>query len=134
MISFVLQGLPPTTNKAYASIGKGRVLTSEGRKYKQAVRLQMMELLTDSMVVEEGYWYSIDITYMFPELLTKTKGAKSPILRIDTTNREKLLVDTLSEIFGFDDACLMEVSQRKVVGANPSVHVVLEKLHAFKET
>jgi Holliday junction resolvase RusA-like endonuclease len=133
MISFTLQGLPPTTNKAYSSVRGVRILSSEGRKYKQNVRLQMLELVDASMAMVDGHWYSIDITYVFTELLTKGKNAKSPILRIDTTNREKLLVDVLSEILGFDDACLIEVRQRKKVGAEPCVHVVLEKLHAFKD-
>lgn len=134
MTSFTLQGLPPTTNKAYSTVRGMRILSAEGRKYKQDVRLQLLELVDASMSVIDGYWYSIDITYVFPELLTKGKSAKSPILRIDTTNREKLLVDTLAEVLGFDDACLMEVRQRKKVGDTPCVHVVLEKLHAFKDT
>ena len=132
MISLKLRGLPPTTNKAYATVGKSRVLTSEGKKYKQDVRLQLLEMLTAEDVVEPGYWYAIHIIYVFTSLVTKGAGAKSPILRIDTTNREKLLVDTLAEVLGFDDACLLIVNQRKAEGKEPCVYVELERLNAFK--
>lgn len=130
---FWLEGLPPTTNKAYVPVGNHLQLSTAGRHYKQDVRTQLLALVDETMVLSPDHWYGLSLTYYFPALLTKGKSAKFPMLRIDTTNREKLLVDTICEVLGVDDAIFKVVRQEKEEGPE-RVHVQLVRLHAFVDT
>lgn len=131
-MEFTLEGLPPTTNKAYVP-GRKLMLSTIGRIYKQEVRFQLLGIVDDTMLMSPDHWYGITLTYYFEALLTKTAKAKNPVLRIDTANREKLLVDTVCEVLGVDDSVILRTQLVKAVGRE-RVHIKLEKLHAFVDT
>lgn len=128
-----LEGLPPSTNSAYVYAGRQRVLSTEGKQYKQKVRLQMLQQLGGDIAIEPGHWYSVDVSVYFKALHPKTKKAKHPILLIDVANREKLLLDVLSEILGVNDAIFKKVVLEKHEDAREHVVVTISKYLPFYE-
>jgi len=98
MILHLVAHLPPTTNNAYTN-GNGhhrRVLTAEARAYKVQTAL-----IARNAAALSGWRYGIGqrlevlITLHFPDHR-----------RCDLANREKLLIDALSEALGFDDVVI----------------------------
>jgi hypothetical protein len=110
-------------------IGSGRILSTAGREFKNLARIELMKQLTGEESVNPQHWHRLTLRFFFPNLYTKTKGAKSRFVRMDTANREKITTDLLAEIFAFDDCCIKELVLTKDEGAH-GVDIVLEDLES----
>jgi Holliday junction resolvase RusA-like endonuclease len=124
--------LPPTDNHIYFNVPRGgRALTKEARKYKSLVKEKTARAaITSSLSFREHIPYRVDIT-IFVKLLSKgwPKRAKWKFQKIDTTNRTKLLLDSIAEAIGVDDRHVTQVTIRKEDDSeDPRVEVTVEEL------
>lgn len=113
MISFSLEGLPPSVNKAYVPGPYGRSkLSAEARKYKEDTLLYITQTyireLSALHYTPNTEWVAI---YVF-ELSLYT--AKNTIKKIDVSNRIKLLEDVVVNATGIDDSATITVVSSKV--------------------
>jgi len=116
--------LPPTDNHIYFNlkVGKGgiaRALTDEAKKYKRSVASTIAEIVIRSNVKIE---FHRDVPYLCIMKLffehTENKGwvegkADNRYKKIDTTNRNKLLIDAVMESLGVDDSHIHPVIKFK---------------------
>lgn len=114
--------LPPSLNNCYTN-GRGhgrRVLTAEGRKFKQEVAILLnTKPLVWLKPLPEGARIGLSLRFWF-----KTRQ------RTDISNRVKLLEDALAEALGFDD-CRVDrlfVERAGYDAAQPRCEVVVEVL------
>jgi len=112
--------MPPSINKAYVSIGRGRrKLSPEGKLFKRVFK----DLIIPFLAVDEGVIslqkeevpLKLEIRLYFKGVLNKgyPKKAKMRYKRIDLSNRLKLLEDALFESLGTDDSHVFELSMSK---------------------
>ena len=89
--------MPPTTNNAYLNIaGRGRVLSSKARAFKEtAIILAIEARKTQDWHYEAGNRLQLSLTLYF------NKNGKR-----DLSNRIKLVEDALAEALGFDDSVI----------------------------
>lgn len=116
MIHFHLSGLPPSLNHAYYTMvqrkgGKNiplRVLTTEGKKYKIAIKTELASKHQDVL----GFFkpdrpYCLVVKFFMKDLSTKTWAegkAQSRYKKVDVSNRLKLFEDALTDACGHDDS------------------------------
>jgi Holliday junction resolvase RusA-like endonuclease len=108
--------MPPSVNKAYVSIGRGRrKLSLVGRLFKQAVKDGLApHLATDEVALtfqKENLRIKLEIHLFFKSVTNKgyPKTAKNRYKRLDVSNRIKLLEDALFEALDIDDAHVFEL-------------------------
>lgn len=85
---------------------------------------------------ERVYLLSGILCFPAGELLTQgwlkvrngQRAAKSPYMKLDTTNRRKLIEDCISESIGIDDSLFWEAHLVKMVGSTPRLELVLEEM------
>lgn len=123
MIELRLDNLPPSSNQLYRSFRGGLILSSSGKKYRTQVHMELLAKLRPEHSMDKNCWHSLEFVFLFPAIYTKTAGAKSRFIRVDTSNRIKLLEDVLCEIFGVDDSCFLQSSQSKAVGKGVIVRI-----------
>jgi Holliday junction resolvase RusA-like endonuclease len=125
----VLLPMPPSVNKAYVSLRNRRILSTEGKLYKQAVRDKIGEqyALTPLPNLENTpLELSIELTFTDVENAGWSKGkAKNRYKRIDVSNRVKLLEDALFETLDVDDSLVFSLHVTKRAGADASVRVII---------
>lgn len=99
-ITFPYIDLPPSTNKAYFSRFGRRVLSSEGKKFKEATIHTFAKGIVDIRLPDtlQKIPLALKIVLEFP-LFTKAGEYK----RIDTDNKVKLVKDCVAEVLGIDD-------------------------------
>jgi Holliday junction resolvase RusA-like endonuclease len=120
--------LPPSVNKIYRSIGKGRrALTAEGKAYKRKVIDALIPELCTCPPFKENEPLHLSITLHLKALLNKgwPKKTKKRYKRIDVSNRIKLLEDALFECLGVDDCNVISLKINKVQSAQECSHVEL---------
>lgn len=115
-LDLVLGGVPPSVNKAYINMSRGRTLSTTGRRY----HVDVTNLVTLT-VFQEGLppidanqphllWVRIHLP-----IYTKPGGeAKSRYKKLDASNRIKLLEDAVCHALGIDDSCFEVVLIQKV--------------------
>ena len=123
MIELRLDKLPPSSNQLYRSFHGGLILSSSGKKYRAQVHVELLAKLLPEHSMNRNRWHSLEFVFLFPAIYTKTAGAKSRFIRVDTSNRIKLLEDVLCEIFGTDDSCFLRSTQSKAVGQGVIVRI-----------
>jgi Holliday junction resolvase RusA-like endonuclease len=111
-IRFDFPELPVSVNALYFSRGGRKILTSEGRRFKNkfisekggARDVELMSFQADPEAPYELHlWF-----YMLPEKLYsqtygKDKRVKSPFRDVDTSNMIKLVEDCISGLVGIRD-------------------------------
>jgi len=99
-IQFPPIGLPPSTNKAYFSRFGRRVLSAEGKKFKEATIHTFAKGIVDVQLPEDLQKTALvlKIVLEFP-IYTKAGDFK----RVDTDNRVKLVKDCVAQVLGIDD-------------------------------
>ena len=91
--------MPPSVNHLYVTARHGRrVLSTEGRKYKQAVKADLVPL------ENAPEWLVLKIVLYMP---LRYKNGK--VRRFDVSNRIKILEDALCEGMGIDDSRVREL-------------------------
>mgnify|MGYP001766381375 CR=1 FL=1 len=128
MISFSLQGLPPSDNHAYENIpvrmirgkpvGGGRRLTEEGRTYKVETTNYIARHYTQDLArFKKNTPYILWCVFYFDHLENKgwPKKTDTRYKKIDGINHTKLLFDVLAELTGCDDSTFMDaiISKRE---------------------
>ena len=116
--------LPPTDNNVYFNLkvrsgGIARALTDKAKNYKRSVASAIAEL---AVRCEYKVKFDKDVPYLCLMKLffedTENKGwmkgkAENRYKRVDTTNRNKLLIDSIMEAIGVDDSHIHPVIKFK---------------------
>ena len=101
--------VPPTDNHIYSNVGRARFLTSTAKKYKKMVANEVAKLAV-TCDPDAGFHEDVPYEIILQLYLDKVENsgwaqgkAKSRYKRIDTTNRQKLVIDGVMEGIGVDD-------------------------------
>jgi len=120
MIKVWLEGVPPTTNTAYATVHGHRVLSSKGKKYKAETKTALAAGFPREMnFFKSNTPYLICIRFYFPDVENKTwftGKAESRYKHFDLSNCVKLLEDCLKDAAGIDDSQHMRIVLDKQKG------------------
>lgn len=114
---------PPTTNHAYATVttrgGARRVKSAAARNYA----------LVAQVLTKRVHPFPI---FTIRDRIAITIALHPPdARRFDIANREKILVDAISSVLGFDDSQVDRITiERKNVDAAGKVIVTITALHA----
>jgi len=118
--------MPPTTNLAYINVrGRGRVLSSEARAFKDAASWAAYKARKGSdWKYVKGTRLSLSLELHF------ARGGKR-----DLSNRVKLLEDALAEALGFDDSAIdrLEIVRASSSAAKEFCTVKLEPFPAEQQ-
>lgn len=120
-----IEGVPPTTNKAYFDmvVKKGkkyvpvRTLTAEGKAYKTLVRTHIAKAW-GSHKIPGNRPLSLVVKLSFPNIENKgwPDKAEQRYKKLDVSNRIKLLEDALSDAIAVDDRQFFSVFFYKLKG------------------
>ena len=124
-------GLPPSTNRLYINARGRRVLSSDGKKYKRKIAMQVAQEFPEVGPFENSDAFSLEIELCF-EVLTRSKTAKNRYKRFDVSNRVKVLEDALCESLGIDDSQVMMLCVTKTHTTDPEKTLV--RLRKLSET
>jgi len=129
--------MPPSDNKLYwPNKHGGLTLTSDGIKYKRYVSAQIAQVVafqaTAGWDFIQNVPYEFFLAVYFKRIETQVwiKGNRSGqrYLRVDVGNRQKLVVDALSEAIGVDDRHLSsEVLKKRLDPDNPRMVALLRE-------
>jgi Holliday junction resolvase RusA-like endonuclease len=115
-LDLTLPGVPPSVNKAYVNMARGRTLSKVGRLYHigvtDAVTLYVLQAAHPPMDPDQPHmlWVRVHLP-----IYTKPGGeAKSRYKKLDASNRIKLLEDAVCHALGIDDSCFEVVLVQKV--------------------
>ncbi len=118
--------LPPTTNNAYANVGRRRVKTAAARAYARRVGLiAWAEAKAARLAPGPADWLAVEARVWFPDRR-----------RRDVANCEKLLVDAICAVLGVDDS-RVAVNDFRLGGydpVRPRVEVTVRVLGAEEVT
>lgn len=126
--------LPPSSNKIYYGSVNGRRLTDTGRTYKTAlVRWLSKEIAKSGLTMfRDDVPYEVRLLFAFEQKDVLTKGwpkkAKSRFKKADTTNLDKLVLDSLALAIGVDDCAFFDVQLSKAISHNPGVSIFIQEL------
>jgi crossover junction endodeoxyribonuclease RusA len=114
--------VPPSLNHAYATFKGRRLLSREGRAFKDGVKTQVLLALRAR---PKGAWY-LKGERVALTLALHFKDNR----RRDISNTVKLLEDSLSEALGFDDCAVdvLHVERKENDTKNPRCVVTLAVL------
>lgn len=108
MIKLVIPSIPPSSNNAYFSKGKMRVLTKEGRKYKnETVAHLATHYRQELMIFKPNHRYQFHFQFFVENVqnkLWKPGGKVNRYKKFDGANLTKLLEDCLADAGGYDDS------------------------------
>lgn len=119
MIHMKLPVLPPSSNNAYAIVGRMMVLTSKGRKFKKestaylakAYPMQLARIKPNRPLVLYARFHLLNLQNKgWPE------KAESRYKKFDASNRVKLLEDVIKEVTAADDSNNIMAIPHKVKG------------------
>jgi hypothetical protein len=111
-IRFEFSELPVSVNALYFHRGGRRILTSEGRRFKNkftsemggANRLSLMSFVSDPEIPYELHlWFYLPSEKLYNQTYGKDRRVKSPFKDVDTSNMIKLVEDCISELVGVRD-------------------------------
>lgn len=118
--------LPPTDNNIYVNTtstkGKGpkrtiRILSDEAKSYKRSTASEIAEMaIRNSVAFRQNVPYLVILRVFFEEIETKgwsTGKAENRYKKVDTTNRGKLLIDSVMQAIGVDDHHIFPVIKFK---------------------
>jgi Holliday junction resolvase RusA-like endonuclease len=111
--------MPPSVNSLYFTKGGKRILTTEGRVYKDSIKQLMADIgskQSEHDIVMDNIKLSITYDFYFKGVETKswhTGKSKNRFRKVDISNRVKVLEDGLVEGLGIDDTQFMRVNITK---------------------
>jgi hypothetical protein len=131
--------LPPTDNSIYISINIGskprRILSNAAKKFKNQIKVAIARVLIEnSGRIKDADFFNNESIYVFKistyfeciENKGWPKKAKYRFKKIDLTNRNKLLIDSICENLNIDDSQIFKVLLEKKKGV-PRVIVHIYK-------
>ena len=111
-VRFEYAKLPESVNKLYIVRAGRKILSSEGRRYKNDFKLTMggadretfmeFEPVPDAPYILR-LWFYLDFNRLYNVTYGSDKRVKSPFADIDTSNMIKLIEDCISELTGIRD-------------------------------
>jgi hypothetical protein len=109
MIRLELPWLPPSSNAAYFNLpGKGRALTSVGRKFLTQTKAHLVQRYPKEMMFfKKNTPYFMGFGFIFEHIENvgfSTGKAQTRYKHFDGGNRTKLLEDALKDAGGIDDS------------------------------
>jgi len=111
-IEFRFPSIPQSVNKLYFSRGGRRVLSSQGRKFKNSFiagrgGVTARELMCFTGISTDIYqlelWFFLLPDRLFHKTFGQDKRVKSPFRDIDVSNMVKLAEDSIAELVGIRD-------------------------------
>lgn len=123
MVEIKWDSIPPSVNKLYFTRQGRKVLSSEGRAWKNRFIQNRggLSISDSSIEFDPCDRFILELTFYFPEEDIMSKGwgvdkrIKSPFKRMDVSNLIKLAEDALSELLGLDDRANFKVSAEKKI-------------------
>lgn len=132
MLHLVLP-MPPSDNRIYVNLPRGgRKLSAEAERFKKDV----FAIVSDTALASEHVTLDQDATYMvrldvfFKAIENKgwPKKAKRRYKKVDLHNRQKLLIDAVTDALGVDDSCIFRVELVKDCDPErPRIEVALQR-------
>lgn len=136
----VVLDMPPTDNQIYwNNQWGGRTLTKKAKRYKRVVREHIAKLILRStpkskhvidFQTDVPYTAIVKIYFEKVENATwgKKKGAKRRYEKIDPSNRQKLVIDSVMSAIGIDDMHIFkEVLHKRCDPDDPRVVVIIRE-------
>lgn len=132
---FITVELPPSDNKLYWVNQWGKfVLSTLGRNYKRIICDVIARTLSSSIGKGDDFRqdipYELFIALYFEKLEYPNweQAKKSRFLKIDTGNRQKLVIDSIMEAIGIDDRHIFQELIKKSVDQNqPRIEILLRE-------
>jgi len=117
--------VPPSLNNAYATFKGRRLLSREGRAFKEGVKTQVL-FEQRRRISAEGRWGCTRGDRLSLVMEVYFRDAR----RRDLSNLVKLAEDALAESLGFDDSAVvvLHVERKENDKSNPRCEVRLEVL------
>lgn len=112
--------MPPSVNALYFTKGSRRILTTEGRIYKDSIKEMMANIAAKQHsydITLENIRLSVSYDFFFKNIESKSWKAgksKNRFRKIDISNRVKVLEDGIVEGLGIDDTQFMQVNLIKL--------------------
>ena len=137
-LTFRFGEIPQSVNKLYFTKGGRRILSAQGRKFKNAFiaargGLSARHLLSLEIDLEAPYqlelWFYLPEEKIFNLTYGKDKRVKSPYKDLDTSNLVKLAEDSISELLGLRDRNNFTVIAHKRVAPSPDSAGMVATLH-----
>lgn len=116
--------MPPSDNHLYINTPRGRAKTAAAKKYKSDVQRKTAEACLVTGTSFDGtkvHLIALDFYYTREEVFSKQ--AWRPFLKNDASNRQKLLIDAVTEGSGFDDGALFFYLLRKNISQDGITYV-----------
>jgi Holliday junction resolvase RusA-like endonuclease len=111
---FVRAPLPPSDNKLYVTVGRRRVLSAEGTRYKNSLLGSLAHVLILAETFDPNTPTSLRMNFHFQ--VVETKKGDPRFKKQDVHNRGKLLADILTSAVGVDDSTLLTTITSKRQG------------------
>lgn len=128
--------MPPSDNKLYwPTKHGGMTLTDHGRKYKRYVSAAIANTVASQFHLAKDFQQNIPYEFFlavyFPEVEMKTwqqKGTGARYKKADLGNRQKLIIDAITEAVGVDDRHIFkEVLVKRCDPENPRMVAMLRE-------
>jgi len=124
--------MPPSDNNLYFIHKKRKVMTTEGKRYRNIVHAAIGKCaLKGRVVFDPNLYHAARLEVFFEKVETKgwfqffkrgkkagQRKAERRFYKTDTDNRRKLITDSVCEAIGIDDCCLSPKRDEK--GEDPS--------------
>jgi hypothetical protein len=132
-LRFDYDELPVSVNKLYTSRHGRKVLTAEGRRWKNAFitsagNLPKADLLAFASDPEQEYelilWFYVSAGRLYNVTYGKDKRVKSPFSDMDTSNLIKLVEDCISSLVGVRDRNNFTVCAHKREAKDGNEHLI----------
>lgn len=117
-----IAGLPPSVNALYSTIGKFRVKSKVGREYERMVWTLVRN--TYGSYIRDKYFQKqwnraikLELYFHKPSWHCTTKGKTHQFLKRDCSNFIKSAEDSIMKALGLEDSCVVDLTAKKVSGA-----------------
>ncbi|MBR2132024.1 MAG: RusA family crossover junction endodeoxyribonuclease [Oscillospiraceae bacterium] len=137
-VRYTIPGKPK--GKSRPRFGKGSVYTDEKTKDYERLSKALYKKASKGITFPQGTPVRVDITACFPVPSKANKklrqemesGARLPMLRPDTDNIAKIILDSLNKTAYLDDAQVVETHVQKKYSKEPCVTVTVEEIKESK--
>ena len=143
MVKIVWKEIPPSINKLYYFRKGRRILSSEGRAWKNRFisgrgGLSFNDLTSIDISKEERLSLTLRFYLkedrVFSKNWGKDKRVKSPFKRLDVSNLIKITEDALSELLCIDDRANFEIHAYKdVCNTDEMIEIILSAIGEHNE-
>lgn len=138
IVQYIIPGKPK--GKVRPRFGKGKVYTDEKTKAYEQLSKMLYKKAAKCIAFPQGTPVRVCIVACFPIPSSANKsvqtemetGVRLPLIRPDTDNIEKIILDSLNGTAYHDDAQVVECHVQKKYSQEPCVIVTVEEIPAKK--